>query len=320
MAKFVTRAGDWQCLCGATNFATEGNCANCDSPQAKGTILNPLNMRCRRKRKSKCVKDPIAIKEINGTILQRLRAWTVLNPFGKNVHMDMGTNNWISMLLKAAHKGNGVHIHTTCSKWMFFELNLGTHHTRGSKYLALSNKLRHTLQTVAAQCLEKALDDVAKYTNCDRVICETGAMWKLPCGNAHEICSLIFQPHGSERQAVHKDGHARYAKPDYPNDVLSNYFLNVIVPMQGDIPTLCRGPNRRLGACAPCDKNEIRIFNGGVWHAGDANNTGKGVWKLFLGLVPHDNPKAGETPVFEDGAGKSLAKFKDRLILISSER
>ena len=225
MAKFVTRAGDWLCLCGATNFATEGNCANCDSPQAKGTILNPLNMRCRRKRKSKCVKNPIAIKEINGTILQRLRAWTVLNPFGKNVHMDMGTNNWISMLLKAAHNGNGVHIHTTCSKWMFFELNLGTHHTRGSKYLALSNKLRHTLQPVAAQCLEKALDDVAKYTNCDRVICETGAMWKLPCGDAHEICSLIFQPHGSERQAVHKDGHARYAKPDYPNDVFPITFL-----------------------------------------------------------------------------------------------
>ena len=93
------------------------------------------------------------------------------------------------------------------------------------------------------------MDDVAKYTNCDRVICETGAMWKLPCGDAHEICSLIFQHHGSERQAVHKDGHARYAKPDYPNDVLSNYFLNVIVHMQGDIPTLCRGPNRRLGAC-----------------------------------------------------------------------
>ena len=39
-----------------------------------------------------------------------------------------------------------------------------------------------------------------------------------------------------------------------------------------------------------------------------------------MGLVPSDNPTAGETPVFEDGAGKSLAQYKDRLILVCSER
>jgi hypothetical protein len=154
----------------------------------------------------------------------------------------------------------------------------------------------------------------------DRIQCGTGAVWKLPCGDAHEIYSLLYQPHGSERQAIHRDGHARYAKPENPNDYFHNYFRNVIVPMHGDIPTLFRGPGRLLGACASCDNNEIRIFNGGVWHAGDANNSGEGVWKLFLGLVPHDNPTAGETPVFEDGASKSLAKYNDRLILITSER
>ena len=176
-------------------------------------------------------------------------------------------------------------------------MNLGTQHTSGSKYMALSTKLRRTLQTVAAQCVQKALEDVAQYTNCARIECATGAMWKLPCDDAQEICSLLYQPHGSERQAVHKDGHTRYAKPDNTNDFFFNYFLNVIVPMHGDIPTLFRGPHRRLGACASCKSDEIRIFDGGIWHAGDANNSGKGVWKLFLGLVPHDNPTAGDTPL-----------------------
>ena len=320
MAKFVTRAGDWLCLCGATNFATELNCAKCDGLLCNGTILDASNMRCRRKRKSKCLKDPVLLQGISGTLIQRLAAWSIRNPFGKNVHLDMGPKNWISKLLEAAHKAKGAHIHTTSSKWLFFELNLGTQHTSGSKYMSLSTKLQRSLQTVAAQCVQTALEDVAQYTNCERIQCATGAMWKLPCGEAHEICSLIYQPHGSERQAVHKDGHARYSKPDNSNDIWYNYFLNVIVPMQGDIPTLFRGPNRRLGACEPCGNNEIRVFNGGVWHAGDANNSGKGVWKLFLGLVPYDNPTAGDTPVFEDGAGKNLAKYKDRLILVQAER
>ena len=42
--------------------------------------------------------------------------------------------------------------------------------------------------------------------------------------------------------------------------------------------------------------------------------------EAFLGLVPYDNPTAGDTPVFEDGAGKNLAKYKDRLILVQAER
>ena len=320
MATFVTRAGDWLCLCGATNFATELNCAKCDGPQCKGTILDASSMRSRRKRKSKRQKDQIQIQKINGTIIQRLGSWSVKNPFGKNVPLDMGPKKWMSKLVQAAQKANGAHIHTSTSKWKFYELNLGTHNAPGSKYMPLSDKLRRALQTVAAQCLKKALEDVAQYTECDRVTCATGAMWKLPCGNAHEICSLIYQPHGSTRQAIHKDGHTRYQKPDKPNDIWYNYFLNVIVPWQGDIPTLFRGPNRRLGACAPCENNEIRVFNGGMWHAGDKNNSGKGVWKLFVGLVPSDNPTAGETPVFEDGAGKSHAQYKDRLILVCSER
>jgi hypothetical protein len=63
----------------------------------------------------------------------------------------------------------------------------------------------------------------------------------------------------------------------------------------------------------------IRIFNGGLWHGGDANNTGTGVWKLFLGLVPGNHPSAGDFPVFEEHAGKNLAEEKQRVILVADD-
>ncbi len=91
------------------------------------------------------------------------------------------------------------------------------------------------------------------------------------------------------------------------------------MPLVGDVPTLCRGPDRKLRGCALCTSNQIRIFNGGVWHAGAANTSGCDVWKLFIGLVPANNPTAGETHVFENGAGKSMGKYKDRLILVSDD-
>ena len=138
----MTRAGDWLCLCGATNFATELNCAKCDGPQCKGTILDASNMRSRRKRKSKRQKEQIQIQKINGTIIQRLGSWSVKNPFGKNVPLDIGPKKWMSKLIQAAQKANGAHIHTSTSKWKFYELNLGTHNTPGIKYMPLSDKLR----------------------------------------------------------------------------------------------------------------------------------------------------------------------------------
>ena len=69
-----------------------------------------------------------------------------------------------------------------------------------------------------------------------------------------------------------------------------------------------------------CGPDMIRIFNGGLWHGGDANNTGAGVWKLFLGLVPGNHPTAGDFPVFEDHAGTTLAAQKQRVILVADDR
>ncbi len=82
---------------------------------SKGTILDASNMRCRRKRKSKCATAPNQIQKINGTIIQRLGAWSVRNPFGKNVPLDMSPKKWIPKLLQAAPTANGAHIHTQTS-------------------------------------------------------------------------------------------------------------------------------------------------------------------------------------------------------------
>jgi hypothetical protein len=172
---------------------------------------------------------------------------------------------------------------------------------------------------VAQQCIQTALTEVCQYINCVRTSGPNGAVWTLPCGDAREICSLLYQPNGSLQQAVHKDGHTRFTKHGAPDDVYFSYFLNVIVPLIGGIPTLCRGPGRDLRGCEMCTSDEIRIFDGGVWHAGAANVSGKGVWKLFVGLVPASNPTAGDTPVFEDGAEKNMGKYKDRFILVSDD-
>ena len=90
--------------------------------------------------------------------------------------------------------------------------------------------------------------------------------------------------------------------------------------MIGDVPTVFRGPNRIIHKGPSCGHNMIRVFDGGLWHGGDENNTGTGVWKLFLGLVPGNFPTAGDFPVFEDNAGKSLAKEKQRAILVADAR
>jgi hypothetical protein len=88
------------------------------------------------------------------------------------------------------------------------------------------------------------------------------------------------------------------------------FYATIFLPLQGDIPTLFRGPDI-------CADNEIRIFNGGIWHAGATNDTGTGVWKLFLGLVPKNNPTAGDYPLFAASAGKSSCQEMDRCVLLA---
>ena len=101
--------------------------------------------------------------------------------------------------------------------------------------------------------------------------------------------------------------------------MFNSYFLNVIVPLQGDIPTLFRGNDRKLHASSCCAMDEVRVFNGGAWHAGAANDTSEGVWKLFIGLVPDDYRSNGDHPIFEDGVGKDAAKENDRILLIADD-
>ena len=72
-----------------------------------------------------------------------------------------------------------------------------------------------------------------------------------------------------------------------------------------------------MHASSICAIDEIRVFNGGAWHAGAANNTREGVWKLFLGLMPDNYRALGNHPLFEDGVGKDAAKQKERVLLIA---
>jgi hypothetical protein len=143
-------------------------------------------------------------------------------------------------------------------------------------------------------------------TDCAREQKHNGAVWTLPCCEAAEICSVIYQPNGAGQQRLHKDGHMRYRLPNSQETLFNSFFLNVIVPLKGNIPTLFRGKDPQLHASTMCNKDEIRIFNGSLCHAGARNNSGTGVWKLFLGLVPANHPSAGDFPIFADG-GKSLA-------------
>jgi hypothetical protein len=218
----------------------------------------------------------------------------------------MKEKTWVIQLLETAKLSWGAHIHATNSKWMYYKINVGTQIAHNQEYASLSKNMLCTLNMVAQQCIETALNEVCEYNTCVRTPSADGAVWTLLCmwGRA---------------QAVHKDGHARYTKVDAPDDICFNYFLNITVPLIGDIPTLCRGPDIKLRGFALCTPNQIRIFNGGVRHAGAANISGNDVWELFSGLMPAKNPTAGETPVFEDCAGKSIGKYKDRLILASDD-
>jgi hypothetical protein len=179
--------------------------------------------------------------------------------------------------------------------------------------------LQNKLTSVAKDCLSAALLEVANYADCAREQRHNGTVWKLPCCEAAEICSVIYQPQGATQQRLHKDGHMRYCLPNATDTLFKSFFLNVIVPLKADITTLFCGNDPELHASSICKKDKIRIFNGGLWQAGARNNSGTGVWKLFLGLVPANHPSAGDFPIFVDG-GKSLAKEQDRCVLVADTR
>ena len=61
---------------------------------------------------------------------------------------------------------------------------------------------------------------------------------------------------------MHKDGFTRFQLPGTDHVIYQNFFFNVIMPLQGDIPTLFRGPDNKMHASPMCAENEIRIFNG----------------------------------------------------------
>ena len=313
----IHREGDWTCECGTHNYGKRRKCMTCSNLKANGTLLTKKNMHSRKRyRRKKKKTNPVAATDIYA----HLQQWSIVHPFGTTISIPLQVHTWVQTLLDCVVPSEGAHIHTQTSQWKFFKINLGTRKIDDPAWLNTTPMIFDRLNKVAYESISVALQEVAQYKGCIRDIKEHGAIWNLPCGAACEICSLIFQPNGAERQAMHTDGHKRYTMPDTPDKFLYTYFLNVIVPLIGDVPTVFRGSNRELRTGTRCGPNMIRIFNGGLWHAGDANDTGKGVWKLFLGLVPGNHPTAGDFPLFEENAGKSLAAEKQRLILVADDR
>jgi hypothetical protein len=315
---YVCRKGNWNCPCGYHNFADKIVCEECGGNITNGIIMDQKTMTCRRWRKKKKKKtEGMSYDKI--TLYTRLKEWSEVNPYGKVVKVEMNKCKWPQDLIQHGTRSNGSYIHTQTSKWKYFKINMGTATPLGKDWLRLNQDIKCMLNIVAQKCISIALSDVAQYKDCDRTVGSHGAVWSMPCGRASELCSLIYQPKGSLQQLVHKDGHQRYALPEDESIVFNSYFLNVIVPLQGDIPTLFRGNDRKLHASSCCAMDEVRVFNGGAWHAGAANDTSEGVWKLFIGLVPDNYRSNGDHPIFEDGVGKDAAKEKDRILLIADD-
>ena len=327
---YVMRKGNWICQkCSFHNFDIQNVCKECGDSKCNGLIMDKTNMHCVRWRKKRKKKAQVMSSELvdiyndDITLHTRLKEWSEVNPYGKVVKVEMDKCIWPQYLIHRGIKGikSGAKIHTNLTKWKYFKINLGTAtKLKDKEWLGIKQDAKCRLNIVARQCISAALSTVAQYNDCDRTLGSHGAVWSMPCGRAFELCALIYQPEGALQQWVHKDGHMKYTLPDNEEIVYYSYFLNVIVPLKGDIPTLFRGNDRKLHASSSCGNDEIRVFNGGAWHAGAANETGEGVWKLFLGLVPENYIALGSFPIFEDDVGKSAAKQKDRiLLLVNSE-
>ena len=326
MSSAVCRKDDWKCTCGYVNFQKRSVCYMCANGKAEGVVLTSTNMTCRRtrRRNRKSGKLNMATTNVDtalrpDTLPDFLRQWSRLHPYGMTSKVDV-EKEWSLNLINSARYSVGAHIHTSTSLWKYFKINLGTAMMKHKEWLTVPEVTLGKLNVAAEQCLSKALSVVANYDNCTRCRSERGVVWNLPCGEAFEICSLIFQPNGSLQQRVHKDGFKRFALPGAEDVLYHNFFLNVIMPLRGDIPTLFRGPDQKMHASPMCAENEIRIFNGGIWHAGAGNDSGTGVWKLFLGLVSIINPTAGDYPLFAGSAGKSGCEEMDRCVLVADNR
>ncbi len=192
--------------------------------------MTTTNMTCRRSRRknrknwrNKRERTDADTELRSPTLLKLLTEWSRLHPYGITKKVDV-EKQWRFQLIQAARKSHGAHIHTSTSLWKYNKINLGTAQIHHMEWLTVPKVTLCGLNKAAEQCLSTALSAVAIYENCARCRCERGAIWNLPCGDAFEICSLIFQPHGSLQQRVHKDGYTRFALPGAEDVLCHNFF------------------------------------------------------------------------------------------------
>jgi hypothetical protein len=163
-------------------------------------------MHSRRRRKAKNKPNRLTVAPTN--VVEFLAAWSISNPYGKNVRVPTLSGAWAESVLEAVKPCSGAHIHTIESQWKISKIHLGSNQPEHGAWLPISPKLQQELTSVAKVCLSAALLEVANYADCAREQKHNGAVWTLPCCDAAEICSVIYQPQGAMQQRLHKDGHS----------------------------------------------------------------------------------------------------------------
>jgi hypothetical protein len=161
--KFVVRRGDWTCKCTHSNFQKERKCAICKGPRSLGTIFTAKNMQSRRRRKAKKKPNRFTVAPTN--VVEFLVAWSISNPYGKNVRVPTLSGSWAESVLEAVKPCSGAHIHTIASQWKVFKIYLGLNQPERGAWLPISSMLQQELTSVAKVCLSAALLEVANYAD-----------------------------------------------------------------------------------------------------------------------------------------------------------
>jgi hypothetical protein len=123
-SKCVVLCGDWSCKCTHINFQKQRKCTKCKGSRSSGTIFTDKNIPSRRWRKAKKKPNCLAVSPTN--VVQFLAAWSISNPYGKNVRVPALSGAWAESVLEAVKPCSGAHIHTIESQWKFSKIHLGS--------------------------------------------------------------------------------------------------------------------------------------------------------------------------------------------------
>ncbi len=142
-SKFVVRCRDWSCKCTHINFRKDRKCRKCKDSRSVGTIFTDKNIPKSRWRKTKKKQTRLALAPTN--VGEFLDAWSISNPYGKNVRVPSLFGAWAKSVLEAISPCSGAHIHTIESQWKFSKINLGSNQPKRGAWMPISPMLQEKL-------------------------------------------------------------------------------------------------------------------------------------------------------------------------------